>query len=354
MIFCVQTLAVKQLRHNYVSPSPQKNNRPRKSHFLDDEAELSGSDIGDFSDNEGEEDDDEDEMDSFIDDSTQLTQRTPSTSKPRHASSPVDMMAVYRQSLRSPLCGALNFRTPLFHKQRNKYKMVYKYRNVDEDGESTSEGEETFESENAFENEVEEEDENEAETRYDNEVIAGYGNEVSRGPGGENAQMSHLHAEKSFEESQIGRPVKRMKRKRILDDSLDQEVSPKLSKHRNLSETSNKENTFDTNMVVPTLNSNTQILASEQRKTIASGNFPTKSSTITGNNLHGDFVKSSVVLVNKSHFHDNDSEVLGRSAANRESMRKSGSFLADWNNDISDSELLVAFEGDSVNETSVK
>lgn len=361
-----QTLQLNNSRASVFSYQQKNNNRPRKNHFLDDEAELSGSDINDFSSDEVE-DGDEDEMDSFIDDSTQLTQRTPSTSaKPRHASSPADMMAVYRQSLRSPLCGALNFQTPVFHKQRNKYKMVYKYRNIDEESESTSEAEETYESESVLENEVEDEGENEArtpyedeaETRHENEVHTRCGSKVLRKPGNENAKTkSHSHADKSFEESQIGRPVKRMKRKRILDDTFDDEVSPKLSKQRNLLETSNKENSIEKNMMdVPAFNrAYASVPATEtaqQRKNDAFGNFSAKS-TGSESKLHSEFVKSSDVLANNRHFHGNNA-VLQRSVGNGESMRKSGSFLAEWNNDVSDSELLVAFEGEGVKASSVQ
>ena len=284
-------------------------------------------------------------MDSFIDDSTQLTQRTPSTTKPRHASSPVDMMAVYRQSLQSPLCGALNFKTPVFHKQRNRYKMVYKHRNVDEESESASEAEEAFESESVLENEVGDEVGNqygsEAKTRHEGEAYTCDEIEVSYGSGNENVQAkSRSHADKSFEESQIGRPVKRMKRKRILDDSLDEEVSPKFNKQRNLSETSNKENTIDTIAVESALNQCTQTHPFQHKKTGAFGNFATKSTTVIGN-LRSDFVKSSDVLVEQRHF--NDKSFSRKSAGDREDIRKSGS-LMEWNNDISDSELLVAFE----------
>lgn len=326
---------------------------------MDDEAELSGSDINDFSSDEAE-DEDEGEMDSFIDDSTQLTQRTPSTRKPRHASSPVDMMAVYRQSLQSPLCGALNFRTPVFHKQRNKYKMVYKYRNVDVESESASEAEETYESESVLENGLGEDDENEVGNQYGSEAKARYESEgytcdeieVSCGAGNENAQTkSRSHADKSFEESQIGRPVKRMKRKRILDDTFDEEVSPKLNKQRNLSETSNKENTIDTIVVESALNHGTQTHAFQHKKTGAFGNFATKSTTVNGH-LRSDFVKSSDVLVEKRLF--NDKSFSRKSAGDREDVRKSASFL-EWNNDISDSELLVSFEpGCAVKASSVK
>lgn len=268
-------------------------------------------------------------MDSFIDDATQLTQRTPSTTKQRHASSPVDMMAVYRQSLRSPVCGALNFRTPLFHKQRNKYKMVYKHRNVDD--ESQSEAEETYESESVLENEVETEDESEDEKR-DSEI----------------AQMSgKACADASFEESQIGRPVKRMKRKRILDDSLDGDVSPKLRKQGSLSKIYDQENAIESNAVDTNKHNAAQMRETNQRKSGAFGNFSTKVKVI-GDAFHSDFVKSSDFVAEKRNFHENNSALRRSAGDKRESMRKSGAFLDDWNNDISDSELLVVLEDKGV------
>ena len=36
----------------------------------------------------------------------------------------VDMAMVYRQSLFSPMYGALNFRTPVYKANKNRYKMV--------------------------------------------------------------------------------------------------------------------------------------------------------------------------------------------------------------------------------------
>ena len=309
--------------------SPQKNkSKPRRNHFLDDEAELSGSDINDFSSDEEEEENVE-ELDSFIDDSTQMTQRTPSAARPRHASSPMDMMAVYRQSLRSPLCGSLNFKTPLFHKQRNRYKMVYKA--VDEGSESPSEAEETYGSESVFENEVEDEDEIDG---YRHDSL--HENEVTRRPQSE----GDSRVDKSFEESQIGRPVKSMKRKRILDDTLEEEVSPKLSKQSKMPGTHDKGNTVE---LGPPL----RPPPPPQRQTNAFGNFPAKSK-ITGNKLNNDFVKSTDVLADKRNFHDNHTS-LQRSASNKESMRNTGSFVSEWNNDISDSELLNALESEGEN-----
>lgn len=283
-------------------------------------------------------------MDSFIDDATQLTQRTPSATKPRPASSPVDMMAVYRQSLMSPLCGALNFRTPVFHKQRNKYKMVYKYRGVEEDSQSASEAEETYESESVLENEGEAEDEKEAENEYESEAGR---------HGSESAQANtHARADVSFEESQIGRPVKRMKRKRILDDSFDEEVSPKLSKQRNLSETCEKENIIENNVLDVSKGNKVQTSAAQQRKSGAFGNYPLKP-TAVGYPFQGDFVKSSEALASKKNLHDSTS-ALRRLEVSKESMRKSGAFLDEWNNDISDSELLVALDQDKVEQASIK
>ena len=282
-------------------------------------------------------------MDSFIDDATQLTQRTPSATKPRPVSSPVDMMAVYRQSLMSPLCGALNFRTPVFHTQRNKYKMVYKYRGAEEDCQSASEAEETYESESVLENEGKAEDESEAEIEYEREA----GRRSS-----ESAQANaHARADVSFEESQIGRPVKRMKRKRILDDSFgEEEVSPSLSKQRNFSETCDKENILENNAMAVAEGNKAPMRVAQQPKSGAFGNFLTRP-TAVGHPFQGDFVKSSEALANKKNLHNNTS-TLRRSEVSKGSMRRPGAFIDEWNNDISDSELLVALE-DKVDQASI-
>ena len=228
-------------------------------------------------------------MDSFIDDATQLTQRTPSAAKQRLASSPVDMMAVYRQSLRSPFGGALKFRTPLFHKQRNKYKMVYKRGNVDDD--SQSEAEESYESESVLENQVESENENEVRMEHETEI--------------ENCQRNgQVCADASFEQSQIGRPVKLVKRKRILDNSIDGEVSPKLSKVNSLEEKP-KPNT-------------TQKRVTNQQRSCAFGKFSIEKNG-NGKTFHTNSIKSSDVVAEKIEFQRSDSS-LRRPAGGKGSM----------------------------------
>ena len=289
---------------------------------------MSDSDINDSSSDEADNcDEDEDEMDSFIDDATQLTQRPPSAAKQHHVSSPVDMMAVYRQSLRSPLCGALKFRTPLFHKQRNKFKMVYKRGNVDDD--SQSEAEETYESESVFENEVKSDNESEAEIQHETEVENGHWN-------------GQACADASFEGSQIGRPAKRMKRKRILDDSFDGEVSPKLSKV-NSSAIGSKEGSNAEDTTKPDA---TQMKKTNQHRSCAFGNFSIERNG-SGKIPRSDFVKSSDVVAAKKEFQRNDS-ALRRSAGGKGSIRKSGAFVDDWSNDVSDSDLLVALDDKDV------
>lgn len=319
--------------------SQRNNNKEPKNHFLDDEAELSGSDINGFSSDEAKEDEGE-EMDSFIDDSTQMTQRTPSTTKRRHASSPVDMMAVYRQSLRSPLCGALNFKTPMFHKQRNRYKMVYRNRSVKEGSESNSEAEEVNELGSILENEFERENTNSDEDQHENEVEARDESKESKARGGvDNTQWKfRAPTDKSFEESQIGRPVKRMKRKRILDDSLDEEVSPKFSKQSFFPETSHKES-----LDVTSVRRNVEIQSRQQIKPTVFRNFPTNTLAETSNLRK----KSSDVLASRQSIKVN---LLDE---NRQDKGEHGSFH-EWNNDISDSELLVAFEPECVEVSSVQ
>lgn len=313
----------------------QRNDRKvLKNHFLDDEAELSGSDVDGLSSDEAEEAEGE-EMDSFIDDSTQLTQRTPTTTKRRHASSPVDMMAVYRQSLRSPLCGALNFKTPMFQKQRNRYKMVYRNRSIKEGSESNSEAEEVNELGSILENEFEGESANSDEDQHENEVEAPDDRKENeaRCAVDDTQWKFRAHMDKSFEESQIGRPVKRMKRKRILDDSLDEEASPKFSKQSFFHGTNHEEN-----LDVSSGLSNIQPAVFR--------NFPINTSAETSN-LRSGFKKSSDVLASAR------SITVNLLDENRKDKGEHGSFN-EWNNDISDSELLVSFEPECVKVSSVQ
>lgn len=321
----------------------QRNDRKvLKNHFLDDEAELSGSDVDGLSSDEAEEDEGE-EMDSFIDDSTQLTQKTPTTTKRRYASSPVDMMAVYRQSLRSPLCGALNFKTPMFQKQRNRYKMVYRNRSVKEGSESNSEAEEVDELGSILENEFEGESGNSDEDQHENEVETRDDRKENEARCGFDATQwkFRAHMDKSFEESQIGRPVKRTKRKRILDDSLDEEASPKFSKQSFFPETNHKES-----LDVSSVPSNMEIQPCRQIKPAVFTNFPINTSAETSNISNG-FRKSSDVLVSAQ------SITVNMLDENRKDKGEHGSFN-EWNNDISDSELLVSFEPECVKVSSVQ
>ena len=321
----------------------QRNDRKvLKNHFLDDEAELSGSDVDGLSSDEAEEDEGE-EMDSFIDDSTQLTQRTPSATKRRHGSSPVDMMAVYRQSLRSPLCGALNFKTPMFQKQRNRYKMVYRNRSCKEGSESNSEAEEVDELGSILENEFEGDSANSDEDQHENEVEAPDDRKENeaRCAVDDTQWKFRAHMDKSFEESQIGRPVKRMKRKRILDDSLDEEASPKFSKQSFFHETNREEN-LDVSSVL----SNMAIQPCRQIKPAVFRNFAINASAETSN-LRNGFKKSSDVVASAQSIKVN---LLDE---NRKDKGEHGSFK-EWNNDISDSELLVAFDPECVKVSSVQ
>ena len=305
---------------------------------------MSGSDIRDFSpDEEEDEDEDEDEMDSFIDDSTQLTQKTP-CSKTRRASSPLDMQAVYRQSLMSPFCGALNFKTPLLHKQRNRYKMVYKsYDTIDD---SLSEEGDAYERQSFVGNDTEGVDDYEMkgpETEQENEAHYTHGDENILKQSGESGRRhAESRADLSPEESQIGPPVKRMKRKRILNVSSDEEISPKFNKQRNVTENCDKENTVGSE--TQRLSSSSDIRTNGLLKSNAFGNFPPKPLS-AGTSFHGDFVTSSEVFNDASKFPDRTA-VACRSAdrSRRPSMRRFRACHDDWDSSVSDTELLIALE----------
>eukprot|EP00794_Sanderia_malayensis_P020486 gene20486-22502_t len=108
--------------NNKPGMNKQKRNKRIKSDFIEMEAEVTD-------DMSGDEDismnDNAYVMDSFIDDRSELTQPTPVKDTPRGGhNSRVDMSMIYRQSLFSPLYGALNFRTPGFRADQNRYKMV--------------------------------------------------------------------------------------------------------------------------------------------------------------------------------------------------------------------------------------
>ncbi|XP_065063159.1 Fanconi anemia group M protein homolog [Rhopilema esculentum] len=102
-----------------ITKNASKKKHKGISDFFDDEVEVTDDESGD----ECDIDCNEYVMDSFIDDATQMTQRTPMRNK-KGARSPADMAMVYRQSLFSPMYSALNFGTPAFKANRNKYKMV--------------------------------------------------------------------------------------------------------------------------------------------------------------------------------------------------------------------------------------
>ncbi|XP_048586442.1 uncharacterized protein LOC5503392 isoform X2 [Nematostella vectensis] len=201
----------------------------RLNHFIDEEAELSGSDIDQYSSDEDV--DGYSEFDSFIDDSTQRTQVTPCPQR-RHQSPGVDMHAVYRQSLFSPVGRLLNFKTPMYHRQKNRYKMKYNVGRKRTD--SSSEAEETWERES--EQDGEGSDVSGPGTSSENEQEPGTSSENEQEPGArsddEEEPGTSSENEQGFREaSQIRRARKRVKRKRIkvLDESTE-ETPPKISK----------------------------------------------------------------------------------------------------------------------------
>ena len=100
-----------------------KKRRALLDDFLDDEAEVSGDEANETHGSFYDEDDMED---SFIDDRTQLTQRSPLTAmKQKKKDTSMNMMDIYRISLLTPRRKQLRFQTPAFHRYKNRYKMVY-------------------------------------------------------------------------------------------------------------------------------------------------------------------------------------------------------------------------------------
>ncbi|XP_028398566.1 Fanconi anemia group M protein-like [Dendronephthya gigantea] len=123
-----ENLNVKRKRklsvHRQSKDNKSKKRRPQVDDFLDDEAEVTEDEINDSYDMVEE---DLDEMeDSFIDDRSQLTQRSPLTAmKEKNRDTSVNMMDIYRISLLTPHRQQLRFRTPAFQRHTNRYKMVY-------------------------------------------------------------------------------------------------------------------------------------------------------------------------------------------------------------------------------------
>ena len=265
--------------------------------FLDDEAELSGSEINEFSSDENGEGELED---SFINDASQLTQRTPT--RAQKTRSPVDMHALYRQSLLSPAWNDLKFHTPLFHKQKNKYKMVYRKHTAN--NQSESEAEEV--------NELEDEAEFESEAEEESLLCAAVEESLARSPREvSNPEQFRSNGDQSFEESQIGRPMKRMKRKRILDDSLlEEEVSPKFSKQKEWSDNVSSNAPLEYDKQQRLLRTNAPPNSGDKsreclEKTSSSRpycNFPSKFvKPLQNNETLGGFVRSSSVPTQDEH-----------------------------------------------------
>lgn len=132
------------------------------------------------------------------------------------------MLAVYRQSLFSPLARGLNFKTPTMHRSKNKYKMKYKV-GISEG--SPSEAEETWERESDLENEL-----SASEEEYDEGDTSLLEDDVDDYTDGDNDESDHNNDKSKAKDStpvasQVTRPLKRVKRKRILNESTEDDES---------------------------------------------------------------------------------------------------------------------------------
>lgn len=339
LIFSTNFIAPYADKFSFASKSQVKKKKEHDMNgFVDNEAELSENDVGQVSTDEMEDEDIEE--DSFIDDSTQLTQATPLV---KHRQK-VDMQAIYRQSLFSPFREALNFRTPAFHKQRNRYKMVFnnRKRKSREESESPSEAEETFARESDLENEVFEAEERERRTPCEESYSEIDVQEMFQSPASE---------EESFDASQVRKPSKFLKRKRILDDSVtEEELSSKET-----------EKTFS-GKITPKYHScgQNQVDQCGTKNSTAFKNFSLR--TAKGNSLARDFVKSSVVLEDNGYsgLSSNSSLPAGQSREKEgfvkpivsEKLQSRGDKNSDsssmgspdWCDDVSDAEFLRAVE----------
>lgn len=311
--------------------------------YIDDEAELSGSDIEEFSD---EEEDYNGEFDSFIDDSSQRTQQTPTQtmtkSKKRKKKSSPAMMAVYRQSLFSPMARDLNFKTPTMHRSKNKYKMKFKVGLSDG---SASEAEETYERESDLENELGddsvEDDDIEGETLLlddDDELYDDYNDdesddEIDDDEKGDGSHRASVVEDATPEASQVSRPLKRIKRKRILNESTEDDDSD-----------TNTSTKIQSPLVAPLKDriSRSNSACSNQQSSFV------KSSTLYVNN---NVKQPPTCKINQQRTSlSNDLRSMNNTNSgsdDNEVMPSNTTFEIDWGLDFSDADLLDAMDDDA-------
>ena len=306
------TLTASLLLLSYHLLQTKKRKKHDRNQFIDDEAELSGSDVDQFSSEEM--DGEEQEENSFIDDATQQTQATPLVAR----RGPTDMQAIYCQSLFSPLYGALNFHTPAFHKQKNRYKMVFNHRRRKtrdkSESESASEAEETFARESDLENEMYEAEEYESKTPDRRRYVQCDLEAVCQNPPSE---------ERSCEASQIQRPIKTLKRKRILDDSVsEEELCPNEVE---------KTDSMTPKTVLHNLKQDKPTSTTNYR---AYQNFPVRTAQ-SSDSMSRDFVKSSAVIKSTGGFSlgsaCNDTSGISRGIVAQERQARDRSFFLEPN-----------------------
>ena len=217
------------------------------------------------------------EDDSFINDASQLTQVTPACDRKRKpGKSPVDMAAIYRQSLMSPMWRDLRFQTPRLL-ENNKFKMVYGKRKADSQSDSEAEEVNELEDKAEFDNEADVD----SPLRREEKSRARASRVLS------DSEHSPPSEGGSFDESQIARPAKRLKRKRVLDESLSDDDS---SKHSKLEQRGGGFSAPAT----PLCKSNGRTPLSRRKRPGPYGNFRSKfTSPPTGMTADADFIRSS-------------------------------------------------------------
>ena len=322
--------------------------------FLDEEAELSGSDIEDFSDDES---DCDDEFDSFIDDSSQLTQRTPTQTNPRKRKSHNEMFDVYRQSLISPLARDMNFKTPTMCRNRNGYKMKFKPGTGEE---SASEAEETYERESDLEDELEFDSEEECDLEECDAEAVDDDDESDAAGGSAVKRRATVKDSTPYGASQIRRPLKRVKRKRILNESMDEDPAPHPAKTPPSQSPQVPPLKARITHAFNNVPQNSSCISPKQTSSVKSSNVFTAENnalakpppTREGAEQNTTSIWNSNQRSSKSSSKDPNFSFKDSKAMANDSL--STTFEFDWGIDFSDLDLLDAMEDSNVNNASNK
>lgn len=264
----------------------------------------------------------------------------------------MDMGALYRQSLMSPHARNLNFRTPSLRTDKNIYKMNFKPKSTG----SESEAEETHAHESDLENELGFDSEGEyfEDEEYGEESLYGDENESP------NNSVTLPQDLSPHTPSQVQRPLKRAKRKYVLNDSVDEDI---IACKKTPLKTSTKSNApFGALQSIQAFNHQKQnTLSTIPPKT---NSFAASSSLLTKENAPSGKAPASLAsdrAAKTSQWNFKDRRSIASSKApdsskkdasyTRERNSLSTTFDFDWdNNGFSDTDLLEAVENSDKND----